>query len=78
MAKIWDPENWRRVEGEFGVDMPTRRKKFRGSQFVSIAGPDSTKVGTDLSFTMGALMNPENGQVCVALPQVLFSYDVNI
>ncbi|CAK0815094.1 unnamed protein product [Prorocentrum cordatum] len=37
---------------------------------VSIAGPDGTKVGTDLSITMGVVMDQRSGVCAVAPPQV--------
>jgi hypothetical protein len=39
--------------------------------FLSMAGPDGTKVGTDLSIQMAVLLNPVSGVACIPPSQVL-------
>ena len=67
---VYNATSWRHTEQELGSYVNASQKVFRNALHISIAGPDSTKVGTDFGVTMGALMNPVTKKVCVALPQV--------
>ena len=49
----------------------TQRMQRLQNQFISMAGPDSTKVGTDFSCSMGYLYNPGTKKAAVLAPQAV-------
>ena len=67
---IWDPTNWRATERELGRYVQASVYDFDDTLDISVAGPDATKVGTDLGLNMVAFFNPTDEKTCVALPQV--------
>lgn len=72
--KVYDPNNWRHTSRELHRYREACRREFGTPQFVSMAGPDGTKVGTDLSIQIGVLLNPVIGVAAVAPPQVQKQY----
>ena len=73
-ATIYCPQDHRQTDRELARYVNASHRDFLSTKHLSIAGPDSTKVGTDFGVTMGALLNPVSGKVCVALPQVSFPF----
>ena len=71
VQNIWNAENWRHTSRELWRYREASRTAMDNPLFVSLAGPDGTKVGTDLAIQMAAIMNPSTGIVCLAPPQVL-------
>ena len=74
---IYDPKNHRHTDRELGRYVNASEKNFRSTRHVALAGPDSTKVGTDFGVTMAAALNPVTHKVCVTLPQVPEFYNVD-
>ena len=62
---IYNPNNHRYTERELGRYVMASERGFRLSQHVALAGPDSTKVGTDLGLTMAAALNPVTRKVAL-------------
>ena len=58
ISTIYDPKNQRHTDSELGRYANASKRDFESTQHVHLAGPDSTKIGTDLGCTMGAFMNP--------------------
>ena len=67
---IWLPNGWRHTSRKLWRYRAAAQEAMANRMFLSLAGPDGTKMGADLSIQMGALMNSANGMVCVAPPQV--------
>lgn len=66
---IWSASNPRHTARELGRYLEAARADLHGVVNISLAGPESTKVGTDFSVTMGAFMNCKTGKVSMAVPQ---------
>ena len=68
-APIYDPKNFRHTEQELGRYQGAAIRALADTQFVSMAGPDMTKVGTDYPLCLAALMNQESGLTMWGAPQ---------
>ena len=69
-VNVLDPNNWRHTERELGRYVAAHVEASRTCPHLALAGPDGTKVGTDLSLLMAAAMNPATGVTGVRIPQV--------
>ena len=69
-----DPQNWRHTDRELGRYVVAHVESAKSCPHVALAGPDATKVGTDLGLLLAAAMNPATGVTAVCIPQasVLF------
>lgn len=68
-AKVWHPENWRLTARELWRYREAARQEFQNPLFLSMAGPDGTKVGTDLQIQAAVLFNPISGVAAICPPQ---------
>ena len=71
LSTIWDKSNWRQGARELWRYRQASLQAFpQKPLFVALAGPDCTKVGTDLSISMCMVFNPVNQLASVGPPQV--------
>ena len=68
-ADIFCPNNPRQTARELSRYSSSIQRAMHGAQFWSTSGPDMSKVGTDYSVAITALMNSETGQAMWAAPQ---------
>ena len=68
-ANIYDAENHSHATRELGRYIEAAHTDMKGQRMISMAGPDSTKVGTDFSVTMAASMNSKTQKVSLGAPQ---------
>ena len=65
----WDAKNHRHVERELCRHLQASQRALAKETCLSLCGPDGTKVGTDLSINLAALMGGDSGLVALAFPQ---------
>jgi hypothetical protein len=70
VTKCWDARNPRHVERQLGCHQLAAQRMFEPEQFLSICGPDGSKVGTDLAINMAAVLGADCSKVALAFPQV--------
>ena len=58
LAPIYNPANPKHVARELDRYVRAAWEDIHTEKIISMAGPDATKVGTDFSVSMGALLNP--------------------
>ena len=69
LAPCWDPGNRRHTHRELFRYREATQMAFDKSQFISMGGPDGTKVGTELALQAAVIMNQATGTVAVCPPQ---------
>ena len=62
------------MQNELNKYMSAMQREMGGSAFLSFSGPDMTKIGTDLSVSIGFVMNQKTGKVGVMPPQDLLCF----
>ena len=67
---IYDSSDWRYTVRELGKYAAATVADFQVTKHVSLAGPDQTKVGTDLGVAMAASLNPITHKTAICIPQV--------
>ena len=67
--KIWDPKNWRHTRRELARYTLGLNSALQKTSFFTMAGPDATKIGTQLSVSAALLGDSESQKVGVAQPQ---------
>jgi hypothetical protein len=70
LSCYWVPGASAHVAKELGHYLQCTRAVMTGAQFLSIAGPDDTKVGTDLNLSMAYMHHPVKRLSCVCIAQV--------
>jgi len=68
----YDPKNWRRTARELHKYVHAGRGVLEKAQFLSFIGPDCSKIGTDFSVAMGAIVDSKTRIAVVACPQDCF------
>ena len=68
-ATVWSAENKRHTARELWRYQEACRTATQNAMFVSVAGPDATKIGTDLNIQVACIADSEQGAVCIAPPQ---------
>lgn len=69
-ASVYDASNPRKTDRELARYANAVSRACEGAQCLAVAGPDGTKVGTDLIISMAVVMNPDNCKVGLLFPQV--------
>jgi len=72
-STTWHPRNVCLTKRELSHYIVCSRKAFSTAGFISVCGPDATKVGDDLAVCMAYLAAPEANVVAVAAPQEYMS-----
>ena len=54
---------------ETGRYVEASRRDVGHAQFLSLAGPDGSKIGTDFQCSVAVVANCENGKACMLCPQ---------
>ena len=72
--KIYDPKNWRYTDRELGRYAAATVTAMGTCIHSAFAGPDGTKIGTDLGVVMAACINPLTKVTAVCLPQAYIFY----
>ena len=61
--------NTRATNRELQKYLVAAHEELRDAQFIAVAGPDGTKIGTDCAVSLGFFLNPVSGKVVVGVPQ---------
>ena len=71
LAQCWSASNSRQMERELGKYVGACKRTFStmATPNLSFAGPDATKVGSDMSLVVGVIMNGKAKKVAIAAPQ---------
>ena len=69
---VYDSRNWRHTDREERRYLDATKLSCEGSRCFSMAGPDGSKVGTDLGIFGGAIMGSKKRKVAVCPWQVCY------
>ena len=67
---VYDRKNVRHRHRELGRYLAATKDATQNEQFLSVCGPDGSKIGTSLSLTVAAVMAGSTGVVALWPPQV--------
>ena len=68
---VYDPRNKRHTAAQLCRYIEATNMAMAPAQFLSFAGPDASKIGTDFCCSVGAIANQTSGKTAVLCPQDL-------
>ena len=69
LADAYDAKNKRHVDRELMRYVTAGRRVLNNAQFLTMSGPDDTKVGTDFCVAMAAIGDSTTQKVALVVPQ---------
>ena len=73
-CKCYHPQNARKTSLEVSRYIEAGTRDVGVAQFLTIAGPDGSKIGTDFHCSVGVAANSETGKACALCPQECAMY----